>query len=174
MDKLLYSWKTDNFKTQVDADFLQSGVYIWVFNWHEIPHLGLSINGKYSSVSITGTQQNENVQKIWRMSEMKGIPLFLIRLQNIQIEFEELNHSFSKKIQLGETCLKPLKILLLDNQQAAETLSTLIFELESKNQIASFYANNVIQKNELSLLNYNKLDVLEMIANKMQVYEAGK
>jgi hypothetical protein len=174
MDKSIFSWQTSEFKVSQTPAFLSEGIYIWVFNWHEIPHLGLSVRGKYFSISIKRSRLNEEVEKIWRLTEIKSVPLFLVKiacnsLQNITIE-----QAFSQPIQEGETCLNPLKLLLTNQHEDVQTLSDLLYHLEKSNQIISYHANQVLSQKQLTLCNYNKADVLEMISNKMYVYETRK
>ena len=85
-EQSLYSWQSSDFEIQMNSDFAKRASFIWVFNWHEIPHLGLSINGLYFSISISGIQQNVDIAKIWRLCEIKSITLFLIELVDYELD----------------------------------------------------------------------------------------
>lgn len=174
MDKSIYSWESSDFKVQKKPDFLLTGTFIWVFNWHEIPHLGLSVEGNYFSISVQKTQRQEHVQKIWRLTEIKSIPLFLVEIKNVCLTNDAVDRAFSQPIQAGETCLVPLRSLFGKNDDNIQTLSNLLSHLEKSNQIAGFQSNDVLSSNKLTLYNYNKSDVLDMITNKIHVYEARK
>jgi hypothetical protein len=84
------------------------------------------------------------------------------------------NSLFTKPIQEGETCLKPLKELLALNSDKVETLTHLIKKLEENKQVIGYHSNGLHATMCLTLLNYNKVDVLEMINNKIQLYETRK
>jgi hypothetical protein len=174
MDKSIYSWQTSEFNVPQTPAFLSEGTYIWVFNWHEIPHLGLSVQGKYFSISIKRSRLNEEVEKIWRLTEIKSVPLFLVKIDHNSHQDNTIEQAFSKPIQEGETCLNPLKLLLTNQHENIQTLSDLLYHLEESNQIISYHANQVLNQKQLTLCNYNKADVLEMISNKMHVYETRK
>jgi hypothetical protein len=175
MDKSLYSWSTSNFMVQSSAVFLNHGTFIRAFNWHEIPHLGLSIDGAYFSISTEKTKMYEDTQNLWRMCEIKTIPLFLAELQNVHLDISEVKQAFEHPIQDGETCLVPLKSLLVQNDKRIDTLSDLLKHLESENLIQGYHANGLnVQEQGISLLAYNKSDVLAMISNKFRMYETGK
>lgn len=173
-EQSLYSWKSNRFATQINPDFAKKGCFIWVFNWHEIPHLGLSINGLYFSITISGAQKNVDVENLWRLCEMKSTPLFLIELVENNLDIIDAQSHFSNPIKNGETCLNPINNLLLQNDENVQTLSQLINKLEENNQISAYHSNGIMAQNALSLLSYNKTDVLEMITNKMHVYETRK
>lgn len=173
-EQSLYSWQSSDFEIQLNPDFAKRASFIWVFNWHEIPHLGLSINGLYFSISISGIQQNVDIANIWRLCEIKSIPLFLIELVDYELDPNTAASHFSNPIQTGETCLNPIKNLLLNQDENVQTLSHLIKKLEENEHVLAYYANGLISKDKLTLLNYNKTDVLEMITNKMLVYETRK
>jgi hypothetical protein len=175
MDKSLYSWSSSNFLVQNCADFLNRGTFIWAFNWHEIPHLGLSLDGEYFSISTEKTKMYENPQNLWRMCEIKTIPLFLAELKNVRLDTSEVEQVFAHPIKTGETCLVPLKSLLLQNDTIIETLSDLLKHLEFENLIQGYHANGFnVDEQQISLLAYSKSDVLEMISNKFKMYETRK
>lgn len=173
-EQSIYSWEIEIFTIQKSPDFLKKGAYIWVFDWHEIPHLGFSLDGQYYSISISGTNQHQESNKIWRLAEIKTSPLFFIHLKDQCIQFKQINSLFTKPIQEGETCLKPLKELLALNSGKVETLTHLIKKLEENKQVIGYHSNGLHATMCLTLLNYNKADVLEMINNKIQLYETRK
>lgn len=173
-DKSNYSWQTDQFNTESEPDFINSGCFIWVFNWHEIPHLGISVDGKYFSLTIHGIQRFEEISKIWRMAEIKEIPLFLIKIRDAQLNIDELDELFAQYLLDDETCLQPLKALFGSEQTQINTLIDLIHSLNAQEQIEGFYANSCMNSGRLSLIHYSKSDVLELINKKSLVYETRK
>jgi hypothetical protein len=162
MDELSYSWKTENFTVVQEASFLESGSFIWVFNWDKIPHLGLSFDGAYYSATVHGSQIGESVRKFYRTIQTKEIPTFFIRI-GIETFSSDLNSCFQLGLQNNETCIHPIKQVLGREYNDAQTLSDLIFCLEQNDQVEAYLSNKNV--NCLFLLNYMKSDVLEMIKN---------
>lgn len=170
-DKSNYSWQTDQFSSESEPDFVHSGCFIWVFNWHEIPHLGMSVDGMYFSLTIHGIQRFEDVIKIWRMAEIKEIPLFLIKISADHIKTDDLDELFAQYLLDGETCLQPLKALFGSKEVRINTLIDLMHSLNAQEKIEGFYANSCMNSGKLSLIHYNKSDVLELINKKSLAYE---
>jgi hypothetical protein len=150
-------------KRQSSADFLKKGSFLWAFHHKAIPHLGLSIDGRYYSVTFNKKQINESVAISWRLSQNKAIPCFFIELNdtfawqaNIHNYFEA--HSFKEN-----TCLLPILQSMGLSREKIEILPDLIDYLSVNTKIKSWHGNAFFQKERLSLLRYTKDEVMEMV-----------
>ncbi len=164
-ETLSYSWYTEHFSSFEDAQVLLHGSYIWVFNWPEIPHLGLSTNGHYFSATIQGAQIREDVLKFFRLSVAKSIPIFFVKLKE-HLATDWCERIFNLSVLDSDTCLSPIKSALGLESEEIDTLSDLLKTLEKQERIEAYLCN---QKDVfiLSLGNYSKSEVIEMIQTKM-------
>jgi len=165
MDKLNYSWQSTDFIQVQDGDFLNRGVYIWVFNYDKIPHLGLSVDGKYCSVTIHGAQILEPVHKYFRWIQTKNTPSFFIQLKHETI-IQRWESFFEQAVLNNETCLFPIKEALGYSNISAQTLSEFIYFLEKERNNTLYITNQVVKT--LYLNHYTKQDVLELINQKRE------
>lgn len=169
-DPLNYNWQINHFNCVKNVIHFQRGLFIWVFNWTNIPHLGLSIHGLYCDVTIHGNHVDEPVDKYFRMVNRKNIPTFCIQL-NVQELSKDYHNIFSRTLDKNETCLSPIKEALGFEQDQLETLSDLINILNKEGKISSFIS---LQETDLLFLkSYSKEDVLSLIEKKIN-YAIGK
>lgn len=148
---------------QSTADFLKNGRFLWAFHHHSIPHLGMSANGRYFSVTFNKKQIDESVEISWRLAQNKAIPCFFIELHDLfewQADFQDFfkSHTFPKN-----TCLLPILQSLRLYDKNIEIFPDLINYLTIQNKIKSWHCNTWYQKERLSLLRYNKIDVEKMV-----------
>lgn len=163
MDKLNSSWQSTDFVHVPDGNFLNHGVYIWVFNFDKIPHLGLSANGKYCSATVRSAQILEPTDKFFRWIKTKNQLTFFIGISG-QTLSENWFESFHNAILENETCLNPIKKALGYEDEKIQTLADFIPVLERDNKVIQYATNQYIA--QIYLLHYTKDDVLEMIEKK--------
>lgn len=163
MDNLSCSWQTTDFVQIQAGDFLNKGVYIWVFNYDKIPHLGLSVHGKYCSATIHGAQILEPADKFFRWIQTKDMLTFFVHV-TVEPASEIWANLFTDAIQNNETCLYPIKKSLGFCDANIQTLADLLHCFEENNKTQRYLSNQ--QVNKLYLNHYTKEDVLEMIGQK--------
>ena len=163
------SWKCVDMTQIREERSLHRGLYIWVFHWDKIPHLGLSLDGKYFSTTLFGNQLGEETDKFFRLAKRKMIPCFLIKLDENQFQnlnFESLLQEFNTDLSTAETCLYPIKKVLSLDHEKMDTLVQLIVQLEKNATISAYLTIQAVQ--EISLNAYCKNDVLEMINKQLK------
>jgi hypothetical protein len=167
MEMLLFNSEFISLKRHSSSDFLKKGCYLWAFHHHKIPHLGLSVNGHYFSVTFNKKQVNESVETPWRLSQSKAIPCFFIQLIDtiecaVDIKYFFESHSF-----LQNTCLLPILQSLGLAHKNIDILPDLLHYLNANKMIKSWHCNHLYQKERLSLLHYTKHEVMEMVEKGM-------
>jgi hypothetical protein len=163
MEVLKYNWITKKFTIAKDSSCLLRGVFIWVFHWDKIPHLGISVDGKYFSSTIRGAQKNEHVEIYHRLVISKQIPTFCIQVEAC-ISRNILNENFSSALIENETCLLPIKTVLGYNDENIQTLSDLIRRLKLDQRLTRILT--LLPAQSLSLNQYSKSDVLQYITKQ--------
>lgn len=166
-EALNYSWSTKQFTIEQNPHFLEMGVFLWIFDWDAIPHLGMSKDGKYFSSTIRGIQKNEDSKKFWRLAEFKNTPLFVMLLNTENINLIELDRCFQTSISVRTTCLEPIKLALSVQDDAIEIVSDLIKILSDRKCISQVIANSINSEGTIFLNRYNKADVLALIHQKI-------
>lgn len=170
MEVLNYNWKTRQFTFVEDSSCLLGGVFVWVFHWDKIPHLGISVDGKYFSSTLYGVQKNEYVEKYHRLVISKQIPTFCLQVE-ASIRSDELNGHFSTSMLENETCLLPIKSVLGYNDIDIQTLIDLIQRLEHDQRLIRILT--LLPAESLTLNDYSKTDVLQYI-EKQKKNAVGK
>lgn len=162
------SWKCADVTQVQEESVLHKGLYIWAFHWDKIPHLGLSLNGRYFSTTINGNQLGEETDKFFRLAKRKMIPCFLVKLEENQFQnlnFEVLLQEFNIDLSTAETCLYPIKKVLSHDYEKIDTLAKLIVQLEKETTISAYLTIQAVQ--EIYLNAYCKNDVLKMIKKQL-------
>jgi hypothetical protein len=160
-----FSWRKENLGSIPNPEGLNSGVYIWVLNWLDIPpHLGVSINGKYFSSTIRGPQLDLSVESVWRLCEQKNKPVFFIKLANhLTIgESEVISRMYQSSIG-EETCLFPIKKSLGIENENIQTLLDLLAELDTLNLIDGYFKPSFCHMDWVGIRNYSLEDVVQYI-----------
>ena len=103
---MIDSWKnTDN------EDFKQ-GIFLWVFHADKIPpHIGISKDGFYFSLKVSGKDEFVSVEKISKLLKTKKIPTLIIKTSENSIKNRQLETIFEKYQTAnsdGLTCLTPI------------------------------------------------------------------
>ena len=116
----MYSLANDSWKSIGKEDFKQ-GIFLWVFHADKIPpHIGISKDGYYFSLKVTGKDENIQVEKILKLLANKDIPTLIIKTSQNSIQIKELENVFSKyKTAEGEglTCLTPITEIYFSETQ---------------------------------------------------------
>lgn len=159
------SWHTEHFTVISNVNDLLKGVFIWVFNWDKIPHLGLSIDGVYFSSTLQGPQIEEDANKFYRLSINKNIPTFFVKI-DFEIQKQDCAQIFSQAPLGSQTCLHPIKEVLQCQSTQIKTLSDLLLHLKSNHKIKSYHSN--MPTEILYLAKYSEEDVLQLIQKSAQ------
>jgi hypothetical protein len=167
-EELAYSWKSDAIIFQENQGFLSHGTYIWIINWPLIPpHIGMSINGRYYSITINECQRNKPIDGLWRLFYLKKKPVFFVELSpKLSFEQCEIDKAFSGSIVNGETCLEPLNELLFGDRKQFEMVGELLHVLELSKLINTISVPNYTENDYVGIRKYTKKDVIEFIGNK--------
>lgn len=101
----------DSWKNTKNEDFKQ-GIFLWVFHADKIPpHIGISKDGFYFSLKVSGKDEFVSVEKISKLLKTKKIPTLVIKTSENSIKNRQLDIVF-KKYQTansdGLTCLTPI------------------------------------------------------------------
>ena len=107
----MYNGMIDSWKNTDNEDFKQ-GIFLWVFHADKIPpHIGISKDGFYFSLKVSGKDEFVSVEKISKLLKTKKIPTLIIKTSENSIKNRYLDTVF-KKYQTansdGLTCLTPI------------------------------------------------------------------
>lgn len=107
----MYSFEVTDWK-QGDDETFDFGIYLWVIHADKIPpHIGISKNGFYFSLKVSGKDEAIPVKKVLHLLNSKAIPTLILKTSENSIKFKELNTVFDKYTQAGIndfTCLTPI------------------------------------------------------------------
>lgn len=118
---------------------IESGTFLWIWHADKIPpHIGISTQGIYYSLKVSGKDERLKVQKVFSNVKYRKIPLILVELK-LSLSSELLHDVFSK-FEFAEvekaTCLSPLVTILT---KSANQLSELLILLERESEIKQFH-----------------------------------
>ena len=163
----MYSWKTSNIRIEQDASFLQNGTYVWVINYPKIPpHLGLSIDGMYYSVTTETVQLHKPIHSLIRLFEAKKKPVFFVKFELNTLSDKRLEEVFTMTLDKGATCIEPINTLLFNDRFAFQTIGELLNHLEQLNRIRSIHVQDYLNSECVGVLSYTKNDVINFIQTK--------
>lgn len=101
----------ENLKT-ASNDLNQNGLILWVWHADKIPpHLGLSFNGFYFSLKVSGLDYGVPMNLIFRTIERKKIPTVAIEFE-LEVSLTDIETIFSRYEYASSnesTCLEPIK-----------------------------------------------------------------
>ncbi len=101
----------DYWKNTDNEDFKQ-GIFLWVFHADKIPpHIGISKDGFYFSLKVSGKDEFVSVEKISKLLKTKKIPTLIIKTSENSIKNRQLETIFEKYQTAnsdGLTCLTPI------------------------------------------------------------------
>ena len=158
MDKLIFDFSFNHLKYLQEYNGGDT-LSLWIFHVDKIPpHVGISQDGIFYSLKSNGKDYSLE-SSVFQIIENKSIKCLIVKLRNksnkadIQAVFDQYERAFSAEV----SCLTPIKeILGLDKY--IPKLSSLLFELESRNMIVGYCGFNVT-KSECGILNYDVSDI---------------
>ncbi len=112
---MIDSWKN------IDNEDFKLGIFLWVFHADKIPpHIGISKDGLYFSLKVSGKDENISVQKITKLLSTKKIPTLVIKTSENSIKNRQLETVFEKYQKAnsdGLTCLTPITEIYFSETQ---------------------------------------------------------
>lgn len=137
---------------------IETATFLWIWHADKIPpHIGISAQGNYYSLKVSGKDERLNVQKVLSNAKYRKIPLILVELK-ISLSSELLNEVFSK-FKFAEvekaTCLSPLVKIL---NKSADQLSELLTLLERESEIIQFHGFH-LPKEYIALQDYSTSEI---------------
>ena len=116
----MYNGMIDSWKNIDNEDF-KLGIFLWVFHADKIPpHIGISKDGLYFSLKVSGKDENISVQKITKLLSTKKIPTLDIKTSENSIKNRHLETVFEKYQKAnsdGLTCLTPITEIYFSETQ---------------------------------------------------------
>lgn len=164
----MYSWQTSNIRIERDSSFLKEGAFIWVINYPKIPpHLAISIDGMYYSVTTEVAQLHKPIDSLIRLFESKKKPVFFVKFAFDALNNKGLEEVFTMTLENGATCIEPInKLLFNDDRFACQTIGELLNQLERLNQLESVHVQDYLTPQHVGVLTYSKSDVINYIETK--------
>ena len=161
----MFRWTASKIQKEADFVFLEEGIFLWVINWKLIPpHIALSKNGRYFSVTIKEAQVDKGIQALTRLFEKKKKPVLFVRFNaRIQLEERELKESFQIDLSDGRTCLEPVNKVLFGNYEQFDTVADLLVALDTSGLIKSVHVPAYTKEDQIGVLEYSKETVAGFI-----------
>lgn len=107
----MYSLEVPSWKSFADDEF-DNGIYLWVMHADKIPpHIGISKNGAYFSLKVSGKDERIPVRKVLGLLQAKSIPALMIKTSENSILCKDLSAVFDRYEHAGTnglTCLTPV------------------------------------------------------------------
>lgn len=127
----------------------QKGVFLWLLKVDRIPpHLGLSVDGSYYSITIKGSEIALNLESEEQKWSKRGLPRIAIELAIEAPSFELLEQVFEASTlrSAAKSCLIPVLHLLsfsIPEIGRYKTVHELINRLQSLELIKAYFGSNV-------------------------------
>lgn len=141
----MFSFSFDHILNLEDENLLSKGVYIWVLHADKIPpHVGVSINGKYFSLKVSGKDLDVHFSGVLKIIRKKNIPCLIIPL-NTLLDFDRVRYYFEllNCAETGKnTCLTPW-VHLIGAPENIGQLSDLLKYLKNKDEFTSVFGLNL-------------------------------
>lgn len=129
----------ENIKS-LSADTASKGLFIWVWHADKVPpHIGISLDGRYYSLKVSGKDQKLPHGKVAELIFRKSIPSLLIELRS-ELDIATLEASYAAygyATSGRSTCLSPIKGVL--GVPHANRLAELLENLQQSGQIVGVY-----------------------------------
>ncbi len=107
----MYSFEVSSVK-KLHPEEVMHGIYLWILHADKIPpHIGISKNGFYFSLKVTGKDEHFPVEKLIRLLNRKKIASLVIKTSENSIRFKRLSDVFDNYQSVendGHTCLTPI------------------------------------------------------------------
>lgn len=115
-------------------DVNKRGLCLWVLHADKIPpHIGISKDGLFYSLKVTGKDENVSVEALVNTITKKKIPTLCYELYDLNPDLKSVFSNYSFAIAESITCLAPIKDALACPH--ANKVSELIDHLEAESQI---------------------------------------
>lgn len=135
--------------SEIDHAVLLKNTWIIILHASRIPpHIGILINGSYSSLTIKGHELDVRVEALLKLITQKKTEALAIQLVKQPVfsldyqkaVFEHYIQQFTKVESKGATCLSPVKLFLQEFYAVSYDKDELLFEmLERLKQNAYIY-----------------------------------
>lgn len=117
---------------------------LWIWHATKIPpHIGVSSDGCYFSLKVSGKDVDLNVDKVMALAQSKSIAMICVELKH-EFSTKDLNRifgSYSMAASDAATCLSPIKDLL--ELPIVRQLSELLQKLEENNTLGGIFGMNL-------------------------------
>lgn len=143
-------------------EILNDGIFLWIIQPNEIPpHIGISIDGYYFSLKLNGVDLKKDVNQFYNLILKKEISCLLCSITSFISESEaEQLFSEQKKLEIGTTCLDPIKRLL--DYCEVKTIHELLDSLSDDKKLGRFLGMN-LNSDFAGIRSYTREDVLKIL-----------
>lgn len=142
---------------------LHKNVFLWVWHANKIPpHIGVSINGLYFSLKVSGKDESLPVDRVQRIIDEKGIPFLAIEIKGNHGDVVQIFNKYSSAKSGQITCLGPIKEFL-EIGETCTKLEELLLVLQSRNQIGKIAGCN-LSSEFIQLPDYSKEEINNRLA----------
>lgn len=160
---------------------LSYGVWLVVLHaFRKPPHVGLLINGKYSSLTLKGIEKEIDSSILLKSIQQKKIESVFVQLKKHPVfstdylnEILKLNlNKFEKVKPFEASCVSPVKLFLNEfyalNSSENELLYELVERLKQNNFIDSVYGVNLKNTVTFNFPIYSFEELQQFISNEIQ------
>lgn len=116
----MYSFHVDGWKSFTEEEINQ-GIYLWVIHADKIPpHIGISKNGAYYSLKVSGKDEHIAVNTLRGLLDAKKIPTLILKTSENSIRYQQLSEVFDTytSAEAGRfTCLTPITQIYFSEPQ---------------------------------------------------------
>jgi hypothetical protein len=162
----MYSLAIEHWE-EIHVNELNQGIYLWIFHADKIPpHIGISKDGIYFSLKVTGKDTHIPVPKVVHILDKKKIPTILIRTSHNSIQTTDLQNVYTKyenANQTGISCLTPITEIYFSTPLDL-ILSELVNLLNEAGVVEKFYGRNLTTDFK-GVPYYTKKEVIERLEN---------
>lgn len=127
----------------------EKGVFLWLLKVDRIPpHLGLSVDGKYYSITIKGSEIGLDLENEMQKWVKRGLPRIAILLDIDSPNEALLEQVFTASTlrSAAKSCLIPVLHLLsflIPEIGRYKTVHELIIDLQNINKVKAYFGSNV-------------------------------
>lgn len=152
---------------------LNTSVFIWIWNADKIPpHIGISMAGKYFSLTYKECQLNKSVVAMLNKAKRSKIPLVWVEIDSKAFDNLTLNTNpvacFSRYQRAevgGATCLTPIKDLFQKGNETQQ-LAHLLADFKQNNQLKAIFGLH-LNEGYSGLPDYSPIDIQKRIEELM-------
>jgi len=117
---------------------------LWILHATKIPpHIGISADGSYFSLKVSGKDQNLKVENVIALARKKSLAIICIEINHhfSSLDINRVFSNFSVASSNAATCLSPIKKIL--EFPDAQQLSDLLLYLEEKHTLGKIFGLNL-------------------------------